>query len=246
MTPGNGLSGRPWKQSLKPRKNYSLKVVAGQPPANAEDGTKISRGAFRCIMSDTPITYSYIDDEANAGRMGARLIAVVAEGVRARVYLSPTEEQEQAAQSAHYEWRPESPCRGTFASNAQGRIYGFKVFGDYFTSRQLVALNVFSDLAGRVQEKCTADALAASMSADPKALRDGGRGAFAYGEAMSVYSTFGVARSADAWSSIVTWRHQADATRNTFARQGIPMTWDFAEANPFSDSCGNWTGNAVE
>lgn len=225
---------------------YRFEVVKGEAPAGAEDGTKMSRGAFRCILSNTPITYAYIDDEANAGRMGSRLIAVVAEGVRARVYLSPTLEQETSAQAAIPEWRPETPCRGTFASNAQGRLYGFSVFGDYFTNRQLVALNTFSDLASQVKEKCERDAIAAGLPEDKVSLSHGGAGALAYGEAISVYSAFGVARSADAWSSIVTWRHQADATRNTFARQGIPMTWDFAEANPISNSCGNWTGNAVE
>lgn len=34
-----------------------------------------------------------------------------------------------------------------------------------------------------------------------------------------------------------------EALRNTFGRQAIPMTWDFAEGNPFSDSSGNWTFN---
>jgi putative DNA methylase len=34
-----------------------------------------------------------------------------------------------------------------------------------------------------------------------------------------------------------------EALRNTFARQAIPMTWDFAEGNPFSESSGNWNNN---
>src|SRR5690606_1241759 len=30
--------------------------------------------------------------------------------------------------------------------------------------------------------------------------------------------------------------------RNTFGRQAIPMTWDYAEGNPFSDSTGGFYG----
>ncbi|MGH7154090.1 MAG: hypothetical protein ACREF3_09175, partial [Acetobacteraceae bacterium] len=101
--------------------------------ARLKRGTKSSRGYFGCVLTGAPISYEYIDAEANAGRMSVTLMAVVAETRSARVYLAPTPEQEQAARSAVPHWRPGEPCRGTFASNAQGRPYGFTSFGDYFT-----------------------------------------------------------------------------------------------------------------
>jgi putative DNA methylase len=90
------------------------------------------------------------------------------------------------------------------------------------------------------------DAIAGGMVDDETSLDNGGKGAQAYAEAVGIYLGFGVSRASDAWSSQVTWRNQVDATRNTFARQALPMTWDFAEVNPFSDSCGNWNGNSTE
>ncbi len=227
---------------------YRFTVRMGTPPEEAKNGTKISRGAFRCLLSDIPIKYEYIDDEANAGRMGAKLMAIVAEGVRGRVYLAPTAEHEAIARQAEPTWRPETACRGTFASNAQGRIYGFKVFGDYFTPRQLVALTTFSDLVAEAMAKVKADALAAGMT-DPgsspgqagKGLDAGGTGATAYAQAVGVYLAFAADRMTDSHSALTSWTSQRDTLRNTFARQALPMVWDYAEANPFSDSTGNFS-----
>ncbi|MFD2497599.1 DUF1156 domain-containing protein [Rhizorhabdus histidinilytica] len=110
-----------------------------------------------------------------------------------------------------------------------------------FTDRQLVALNTFSDLVHEVRSQIEADALANSLSSDRTPLRDGGKGANAYAEAVSVYLSFAIDRLADAGSSIATWS-SSEFIRFTFARQAIPMTWDFAECNVFSDSTGNFLG----
>jgi putative DNA methylase len=225
--------------------SYRFTVRIGHPPANAADGTKISRGAFRCLFSDAPIKYELIDDEANAGRMGARLMAIVAEGLRGRVYLAPTAEHQEIALSAQPTWKPDTPCRGTFASNAQGRIYGFKVFGDYFTQRQLIALTTFSDLVPKAIANVRADALAAGMPDDGRGLDAGGNGATAYAEAVGVYLALATDRMTDSHSSLVTWTAQRDTLRNTFGRQALPMVWDYAEANPFSDSTGNFSGSLL-
>ena len=81
---------------------YRFTVKVGKPKNTeaAKNGTKLSQGNFRCLISNVPIRYEYIDDEANAKRMGERLMAIVAEGDRGRVYLPPTEEMEIIARSA--------------------------------------------------------------------------------------------------------------------------------------------------
>ncbi len=231
-----------WVEPIVEGDSYRFEVRVGKPPEEAKRGTKINRGSFRCLFSDTPMSYSYIDDEANAGRMDQRLMAIVAEGHRGRVYLSPIEEHVDIAESAKPEWKPETPSRGTWASNAQGRIYGFKTFGDYFTPRQLVALTTFSDLVQEAREKVIEDARKSGWDDDGRGLDAGGTGATAYGDAVAVYLAFAVDRSSDAWSSIASWTPQRDTLRNTFARQAIPMVWDFAEVNPFSESTGHFIG----
>jgi putative DNA methylase len=212
----------------------------------AKNGTKLARGAnFRCLMSGAPIAGDYIKSEGRAGRMGARLMAIVAEGERGRVYLAPTLEHEAAARQAKPEWRPEGdvPARLTGGTCVP---YGLTTWGDLFTPRQLVALTTFSDLVGEAMELIQRDALAAGLPDDPTPLADGGTGATAYAEAVGVYLCIACSRATDAWASQVSWRNSVEATRGTFARQALPMIWDFAEANPFSESCGNWDGACLD
>ena len=219
---------------------YRFIVKAGKPPESAKNGTKLARGSFRCLFSDVPIQYEYIDGEANAGRMGERLMAVVAQGERSRVYLTPTLEMEEVARSAQPRWKPDTPSRGTWASNAQGRRYGFRTFGDYFTDRQLVVLTTFSDLVTEARERVLADAVSTGMPDNGAPLRDGGIGATAYAEAVGVYLAFLVDQLTNHSSTICGWHVNNTQLRNTFARQAIPMTWDYAESNPLCDSTGSF------
>jgi putative DNA methylase len=190
------------------------------------------------------MSYAYIDDEANAKRMGDKLMAVIAEGARGRVYLPPTEEIQAIARKAEPAWKPETPCRGTFASNAQGRIYGFKVFGDYFTPRQLVALTTFSDLVDEARKLICRDSLAAGLLDDGKGLEAAGTGAQAYAEVVSVYLAFAVSKATDRNSSLCFWESAMNRLRGTFGRQALPMIWDFAETNPFAGAGGDIYGAA--
>ncbi|MFM5232286.1 DUF1156 domain-containing protein [Aeromonas caviae] len=225
--------------------SYRFAIKVGTPPESAKGGTTAGkRAAFICLMSGSPVDYKHIRSEGSAGRMGQRLMAIVAEGKKGRVYLSPTDEQLSAALQAQPVWAPEVPLHGKCRVNVSN--YGLDVYGDLFTPRQLVALTTFSELVGEAIARCREDALSAGMADDGIGLDAGGLGATAYAQAVGLFLGFGLSRASDAWSAQVTWRNQVDATRNTFARQAIPMTWDFAEVNPFSDSCGNWTGNSTE
>jgi putative DNA methylase len=170
-------------------------------------------------------------------------MAIVAEGERGRIYLSPDAAHVQVARDSLKELNPEKvpskPARGTFARNAQGRIYGFKQFGDYFTPRQLVALTTFSELVAAARTQLHTDTLTAGLPDDPTPLRDGGSGALAYAEAVGVYLGIGVSKLTDYNSSLVLWSPSRDQTKATFARQAIPMVWDFAEVNPLAEAAGD-------
>ncbi|OGA65483.1 MAG: hypothetical protein A3G81_12470 [Betaproteobacteria bacterium RIFCSPLOWO2_12_FULL_65_14] len=221
---------------------YRFTVKVGKPKdaETAKSGTKLSRGAnFQCLMSETPIAGDYIKAEGKAGRMGARLMAIVAEGDRGRVYLAPTPEHEAVALKAKPEWKPENALPDD-PRNFWTVQYGLTTYGDLFTPRQLVALTTFSDLVQKARERVQRDALAAGLPDNPKPLRDGGNGATAYAEAVGVYLGLGVGRSANYWSSLTPWG--GDFIVQTFGRQAIPMVWDHAEGNPLSTSTGNWTG----
>src|SRR5688572_31496464 len=82
---------------------YEFTIAVGIPrdSRTASMGTKLGRGAsFQCLMSGAPITSEYIKSEGKAGRIGTRMLAIVAEGDRERVYLPPTPEMESVAQRA--------------------------------------------------------------------------------------------------------------------------------------------------
>lgn len=232
----------------KQAKSITYRIRNGGTKAEieaAKEGTKVGRGAnFRCLLSDTAITPKHITSAGKSGKMGQKLIAIVAEGKGGRAYIAPLAEHEAIAFSAEPVWKPEQrqPDNPRWFSPP---AYGMETFGDLFTDRQLVALNTFSDLVHEARAHIEADALAAKMSSDDAPLRDGGKGAKAYAEAISVYLAFGISKATDYHSSITTWHSGREIIRNTFGRHALPMTWDFTEANIFSTSTGNWK-NCIE
>jgi putative DNA methylase len=226
------LSAKPGKKAwIEPVVDHSSRTVRfevktgnGSPP----DPPKVGRGAkFRCLVCQQIAPDQHIKAEGAAGRMGQRLIAIAAEGRRGRVYLAPSSEQEIVAASAIPTWGPEQDLAND-PRNLWCIPYGLRRFRDLFTDRQLVGLTMFSDLVSEARWELIVD----GASED-------------YGNAIATYLAFAVNRTVDRGSTICTWDSspKMEALRNTFARQAIPMTWDFAEANPFSESSGNWLNN---
>jgi putative DNA methylase len=221
-------------------KSYRFEVCLGRPTPAAVAGTAAGkRGGFYCLLSKSPIDYQYIRKQGSEGRLGSRLMAIVAEGPRGRVYLAPTTEQEIIAQQASPNWRPEVKLHGKCRVNVSN--YGLDTFGDLFTPRQLVALNTLSEIAQEAVSKCRDDAITSGWQDDGLGLDVGGRGATAYAEAVAIYLAFLVDQVANHASSICGWNHPNTQMRSVFSRQAIPMTWDFAEANVFSDSTGSFS-----
>ncbi|MFP4361859.1 MAG: DUF1156 domain-containing protein [Alphaproteobacteria bacterium] len=212
----------------------------GKPPAEATDGTVNRRGA-RCALTDVPIPFSYIRTEGKAGRMGVRLFAVVAEGQRSRVYLSPTDEHVEAAAKAEPEWRPDQPLPDN-PRDFKTPNYGLTTFGDLFTDRQLVALTTFSDLVGEARAKVLADARAAGRAPDPTPLAEGGSGAQAYADAVAVYLGLVASKEAVFVTTQARWRAGEGKSAPGFGRQALPMVWDFTEVNPFAEAGGELLG----
>lgn len=164
-------------------------------------------------------------------------MAIVAEGRNGRAYLPANNEH---IITANIE-RPDNYPDASLPKNPRDfktPNYGMQSFADLFTNRQLTALTTFSALVGEAQKKAEADAVAAGIFNDHIPLAEGGTGARAYGEAVGVYLAFVVDKLTDYHSSICSWNPPRDGIRNTFGRQAIPMVWDYAEGNPFSNSSG--------
>lgn len=221
---------------------YRFTVKVGKPkdPEAAKLGTSAGkRSAFRCLLSGVPIPYDYIRAEGRAGRMGARLMAIVAEGPKGRVYLPPVPEHEEIARQAVPTWKPDIPLPDN-PRDFRTPLYGISTYGDLFTPRQLVALTTFADLVGEAMERVRQDALAAGLPDDETPLREGGTGARAYAEAVGVYLGLALSRLSDIQNSLCAWENTKTQVRHLFTRQAVPMLWDFGENNVFGDAAGDY------
>jgi putative DNA methylase len=220
---------------------YQFSVRMGKPPKSAENGTKAAgRGSnFICLVSETPINGDYIKAEGVAGRIGLRLMAIVAESSRGRVYLDPVPEHERIAGQIQPQSKPsgEVPARLTGGTCVP---YGLKEWGDLFTARQLLALNTLSGLVEEAITKCREDALAMGETEDERDLKSGGTGCRAYAEAVGVELALAVSRTANTINSLVIWSQSREQSVNLFSRQAIPMAWDFPEVNPFGGAAGDY------
>ncbi|MCD7100727.1 DUF1156 domain-containing protein [Pseudoclavibacter sp. 13-3] len=218
---------------------YSIGHDPAKAPTKENDGT-VGRQGATCIACGSAVPLNYIRHFSRETGLGAELMAIVAEGKRSRIYLAPNEVHRQAAEEAESHDAP----RGELF-DWPGRInvvrYGLTEFTDLFTNRQLTALTTFSDLVSEARERVLHDALVVGLPEGDR-LEAGGTGAAAYADAVATYLAVATSRCTDYFSTINTWASTGEFVRNVFARQAIPMVWDYAETNPFSRSSGNFDG----
>ena len=203
---------------------FTVKTGAG----TVLDGT-VNRKGSRCIVCDTKVPFDHVRAEGRAGRMGAKLMAIVAEGERGRVYVEPQDEHVRIAESA----KPFDAPETLLPEKALGfrvQVYGMTRHRDLFTPRQLVALTTISDLVSEARAQGIAD----GVSED-------------YANAIATYLAFFGSRLADLNNSLCTWRSDPAKQHvgHMFTRQAISMIWDFAEANPLGNSAGGWDKTLV-
>ena len=214
----------------------SYEIREGGEPSHART---VRRGNGTCIVTGAAIPGDYIKSQSRAGRLGQHLMAVVAEGDRGRTYLPATATDAAAAICQEPAWKPEGRNPEKLTGGTVS-VYGLDEWWKLFTTRQLVALTTFSDLLAEVADRVHDDASAAGMARDGVHLRDGGRGAAAYADAVIVYLAFAIDKLADLGNTLVRWEPVAQCPRQLFGRQAIPMIWDYAEANPLSNSSGSF------
>lgn len=214
----------------------------GHDPRHAPAEGSIAGGNGVCVACSASVPNRYIREQATSSGLGARLIAVVAEGARQRIYLDPTEAQEGVARDVV---RPEDTPDQTIPTPNHDvdrlPMYGMPRWSDAFTNRQLTALTTLSDLVSEARDRVLADARAAGYPEGGR-LEAGGTDAAAYADAVATYLGITVSRCTDYFSTINTWASTGEFVRNVFARQAIPMAWDYVETNPFSASTGNFLG----
>ncbi len=205
-------------------KRVSFRIASGSD--KPREGTVGRKGA-KCVCCGTAVKLEHIRAEGRAGRMGAQMMAVVAEGPRGRIYLEPSNEHLVAVEMASPQWVPDTHLP-TKALSFRVQAYGMTRHRDLFTKRQLTALSTFADLVQEARTEALADGL-------PKSRVN----------AVATYLAFAVSKAADRNTSLCSWEFKMDRMRNTFGRQALPMVWDYAETNPFAGAGGDFYGCVV-
>jgi len=213
------------------KNEYHFEVRRSDPTINGPLEGIMSRKGGRCLITDVPMPYPYIRSEAKAGRMGTRLMAIVAEGNRGRVYLSPCVEHSEIGEQIKAIWKPEGEIPKKHR-NFQPPVYGMDNFGDLFTKRQLVILNCLSDLIPEIHSEISKRIKDLKLESSDENYND-------YADAVATYLGFAIDKGVNYWSTLSSWHSGRDTVTSTFSRQALPMVWDFTEANPFSNSSGN-------
>ncbi|MBR22002.1 MAG: hypothetical protein CMF57_06150 [Leifsonia sp.] len=241
-----------WLGKKKGKEAYVVpKVIGGRvefeigrdpkaEPTPGTDGTVGRQGAV-CISCGAAVSLDYVREASRNVGLGSQMMATVALGARSRAYVAADAAQTSAAAVPE----PDDVPPGELF-DWPGRInvyrYGLTRFSDLFSNRQMTALTTFSDLVAEARERVLADAVAAGFSEGTR-LESGGTDATAYADAVATYLAFPISRMANKLSSLCSWDSspKMESVRGLFARQAIPMAWDFAEANPFAGSGGDFT-----
>ena len=214
---------------------FEIKSGRGVPPP----GTVGNRQGATCIFCQTPVPYAYIRGEGKADRLGVQLIAMVAEGRRGRLYLPASAEHEEIALRARPWWTPESPLPEKHRS-ISAQLWGLDQHGKLFTARQLTTLTTFAELVDEAHQQVLQDALSSGLPAEGTEPPHEGIGAQAYADAVATYLGLAASKLADYNSSLALWSQPRDQAKATFARQAVPMVWDFAEVNPLAGAAGDF------
>ena len=211
---------------------YKFSVRAGKPKdlEAAKRGTKSgsSGSNFLCLMSGVPMPFDYLRAEGKAKRIGTRLMTLVAEGDRERVYLSPTSEMEELSKSPTPNDSPDTDLPAK-ALGFRVQEYGITKWNDLFNNRQLATLTTFCDLVIEVRKKIQIDAINAGFIDDGKSLEAEGREASAYADSIALFLAMCIDKLADYNNNICTWNPTNQNIGHLFTKQSIPMAWDYAE-----------------
>jgi putative DNA methylase len=211
-------------------------VEAASPEGLGFDPAGFSkRGRSTCLVCGAVVDGDYIKAEGCAGRMGITPLAavLVKESGRGRDYFAVGEFSlpDTVACKAVIDGLeiepPDEPIPVGDARNFWTPLYGLTRFRDLFTPRQLATLCVFAQGVGELNDEMIAIGIETERS-----------------EAISTALALSLNRSADRCCTLSAWDPKNQTAGHAFARQALPMVWDFVEANPFGNAAGD-VANAV-
>ncbi|MEW6459454.1 MAG: DUF1156 domain-containing protein, partial [Bacillota bacterium] len=222
-----------------------LEIFEPVSAAEVEEGT-VKRGSATCPVTGYTTPVKSVREQLKKRRGGAadaRLFCVVTTrpGQQGRFYRLPTDRDLDAVRKAAEELErrqrqhrgalslvPDEPTPmggGSGAGRAfSQRNYGMDQFGDLFNPRQALALTTLARLVQRAGEQWALE--------HEKGLAT----------AVQTCLALAIDRQANTLTSLSRWNITGEKIEGIFARQAVPMVWDFGEANPISNSTGCLNG----
>ena len=210
----------------KKRKTVRFGIAEGKAIKTTK-GTAIDRVAT-CPFCEQPTSTEDIKRASFEGNFSERITAVIVEDHRGKSYRAVEDNDVKAFEEAKNLLKPEDIPSEQMPDSpdlVSGRGWNFKTWGSLFNSRQLVAMQTFV--------ACLHEALEAMR----KEIAED-----EYWKAVGVYLGLWLSRIAQRGSNVGLWNTQGEKVEHPFGRQAIPMTWDYPEVNPFSDSTGGAEG----
>ncbi len=229
---------RVWVEPIVDRQDRTVSFRIRHGSGTAPEPTML-RGNGRCVVCSASIPLDHVKAEAMKGRVGHRVVAVVADSRSGRVYVAGDEEQERIALAVQSDWGPAIDM-STHPQYMAPPRYGLSQFRDLFTRRQAAVLETLIGLLDEVEARVARDAEAAGLEGDDQSLSAGGRGALAYAQAIRTYLAFAIDKVANYGTSVCAWNRQRLTLVPTFGLPVVPMVWDYTEANALGDSSGSW------
>ncbi len=211
-----------WIRPVVDQAARTVSFVVQDNLAGVPEGGTVNRNGATCIACKGAVALKYVREQASAGNMSEVMTCIVAEGDRRRVFVEPSDEQVRIAAMAHQNSSstPSQKMPAT-AYLVSGRGYGITHWRELFTQRQLAFLATIKDLIKEIGNQMILD------GTDTE-----------YVSTVQTYLALGLGKLADSNNSFATFHLPRENVRNVFARQAIPMVWDFAEGNPFADAAG--------
>ena len=226
-----------WVKPILDGNQVRFIVQLGKCPPEYESFKQGRSAVFKCPCCGEITLDEYVKAEGKKHRIGSQMMAVVAEGKKGRIYCTASEEQVLVTRISY----PESCPSGTIPDNPRWfspPAFGMTDYTDLFTHRQITSLSTFCDLIKDAQKKIEEAAIIKGMDNDHIPLSKGGKGALAYGQAVSVYLAFVIDKMVDYHSTLCSWHLTGEKMQHTYGRQALPMIWDYAECNPFCNASG--------
>lgn len=150
--------------------------------------------------------------------IGSRFLAVIEEGENGKEYRTPSNhEKEIVGSELPNVLGPSEMLPQNDTQNVKIPHWGFNTWGSMFSNRQLFVLN---SLVGKYQD------LTSGWQVDE------------YHIALSTLIAIMVDKETDYYNSFCTWHVGRDTLGHLFTKQAIPMVFDYAETNVFSESTG--------